>query len=366
MGDPLVSLHIIGSKAMGGAERFFYRLVSALNSNNHEAIAVARKGSEVARVAPPGITVQTSFMRTVWDPISRAHIGKIVKRVGPHVVQTYMGRATRLTRLKEGSLPIHISRLGGYYKLDGYRHAHAWIGNTRGICGYLASEGFPKRRIFFAPNFIDPVDGALLNKKAEIRRTLNLPLDAFIVLTAGRFIPIKGHRYLIEAFSRLPLQVKGRATCLVLLGDGPLNREYADMVQRHSMGTRVIMPGWVHEPIRYFVASDVVVFPSLEHETLGNVVLEAWAAKRPVVVSRFRGAREITRHGEDVLQVPCEDSASIKEAILRLLNDKELRESLSERGHDKVLKEYSRERVVTIYEEIYTTLCRAIMGGVWY
>ena len=368
MDAPEISLHIIGSKSMGGAERFFYRLISALNINgrSHKAMAITRRNSEVAQSAPQGVITYTSYMRTVWDPVSKLHLRKLIYSLEPHIVQTYMGRATRLTRLPKDRLPIHISRLGGYYTLDSYRHAHAWIGNTKGIYDYLISHDFPRKRVFFVPNFIDAVDRSLSEKKEELRMKVGFPLDALIVVSAGRFIPVKGHRYLLEAFSDLPPQSRGRPIFLVLLGDGPLKKEYMEFIQKKEIGGRVIMPGWVQNPLDYFIASDVVAFPSLEQETLGNVVLEAWAVRRPVVVSRFRGAREITRHGEDVLQVPCGDSKHLRDAIWRLLNDEDLSNALSAAGYEKVIGQYSRGQVVAAYEEVYATLLRDIMGQAWF
>ena len=66
-----------------------------------------------------------------------------------------MGRASRLTHLPPNGTAVHVARLGGYYKIDGYyRHAHAWIGNTQGICDYLIREGLPASRVFLIGNFV--------------------------------------------------------------------------------------------------------------------------------------------------------------------------------------------------------------------
>ena len=78
---------------------------------------------------------QTIPMRNGWDLLSVLKIRRLIRNTGPLIVQTYMGRATRLTRLPRDSAAIHVARLGGYFKIKGYyQHAHAWVGNTRGIC----------------------------------------------------------------------------------------------------------------------------------------------------------------------------------------------------------------------------------------
>ncbi len=360
--DTISTLHIIGSKNLGGAERFFFRLATGLLDHGMSITTLVRRGSEVSKNVPPELLKVELPMRSVWDPLSKFYIKKTIKKMSPHVVQTYMGRATRLTRLRRGGLPVHVARLGGYYKLNGYRHAHAWIGNTKGICDYLMRNGFPKDKIFHIPNFIESnvaMESHVL--KEEKRELLGLPEDAWILLSAGRFIPVKGHRYLLEAYSQLPETIKGRPLCLVLLGDGPLKGEYEKLLGgpallASSSKKKIIMPGWVNDPMPYFMASDLVIFPSLVNETLGNVVLEAWATMRPVIVTRFRGALEITHHRIDAYQVPCEDSKSLEKAIKELLTADTLRNDIARAGHERVITEYSKEQVVKQYIGLYREL----------
>ena len=361
--EAINTVHIIGSKGLGGAERFFYRLTTGLLHEGITVTALVRSGSEVSEHTPKGLPKVELPMRTVWDPVSKFFIKRAIKAIAPHVVQTYMGRATRLTRLKVGAFPVHVSRLGGYYKLDGYRHAHAWVGNTKGICDYLIRNGFPKKKVFHIPNFIEPrVTKAPKVAKEASRRDLRLPEDAWVLLSAGRFIPVKGHRYLLEAFLKMPDGIGGRPICLVLLGDGPLRGEYEKIIGQGALSPkkRLIMPGWVNDPIPYFIASDLVIFPSLETETLGNVVLEAWATMRPVIVTEFRGALEITRHKIDAYQVPCEDSGALERAMTELLRDSSLREEMAVAGYERVIGEFSRKRIVGQYVELYRELIRGV------
>ena len=151
------SLHIIASKQMGGAERWFLRFLRALQVRGHDVRAVVRRASELDSDILAGLSAAALPLRTVWDPLSRWEVGRLIRRERPAIVQTYMGRATRLTHIAPGSGVVHLSRLGGYYKLDGYRHAHAWVANTRGLCDYLVRHGFPHDRVFQIYNFAEPV-----------------------------------------------------------------------------------------------------------------------------------------------------------------------------------------------------------------
>ncbi len=339
MAERPFSLHVIGSKTLGGAEGFFLRLIQGLARQGAPVAAAVRKGSQVEAALPSGIPAVALPLRTVWDPLSKRELTRAIRGIGPQVVQTYMGRATRLCRTE---LP-HIARLGGYYKLAGYRHADAWVGNTRGICAYLKESGFPASRVFYIPNFVPLPRGVV---KAD-RQAWGIPEGAPVLLHAGRFIPVKGHRLLLEALARLP------RVWLVLLGAGPLEGELRRMAQRLGVDARIVWAGWQGDPSPFYALADLVVFPSLERETLGNVVLEAWAHRRAVVVTRFRGAREITRHGIDAWQVPCGDARALARGIGRVLEDDALRSALAEAGHRRILTEFSEEKVVSAYLALY-------------
>jgi glycosyltransferase involved in cell wall biosynthesis len=354
------SLHIIGSKTLGGAERFCLRLVEALHEQGEPVTTAYRRGSEVVAENPAGVPLNESPMRTVWDPVSKRAISRIIRRVKPDIVQTYMGRATRLTRLPPQRGVVHVARLGGYYKLKGYLHAHAWIGNTKGVCDYMVRSGLPAHRVHHIYNFIDPPEPVDADVSAGVRRGLGIPDKAMVLVTAGRFVEVKGHRYLLEALSRLPAEIDGRPIYLVMVGEGVLGEALRRQTVELGIEDRVIWTGWQTAPGRFYQMADLIVFPSLEQETLGNVILEAWAYGKPLVTAAFRGAREISVHGEDAWQVPCADAPALAEGIAAVLAEPALAAEMAQRGSARVRAEFSREAIVRQYIELYDAL---LQGG---
>ena len=363
MTEPL-SLQLVGSKAMGGAERWFLRFAVALGARGARAELGIRRGSDLDDLAgnlPPLPLHRLPFL-SVWDPWSRLAVSRLIRRRRPDLVQTYMGRATRLTRLSPdpngGRGPIHVARLGGYYKLDPYLHAHAWIGNTRGLCDWMVRQGLPAGRVFHIYNFADPVRPVAEAEVAALRATLALPRDALVLLAPGRFVPVKGHADLLEAMAILPREIGGRPLRLILLGDGPLRPELERQASRLGIADRLVWPGWQTDPGPFFRLADQVVFPSLEEETLGNVILEAWAWGRPLLTSLFRGAREIARHGEDAWCVPCRDPRALAAGIRTLIEDPLLAAAMVEHGGRRVQAEFGRDAIVSQYLDLYRTLAR--------
>jgi len=351
------SIHAIASPALGGAERFFARLVGALHESGYPSMAVLRRGSLLAETLDPGVPqlhtgmLNSVDLRTVW------RIRRLVAQHRPEVVQTYMGRATRLTRVPRRSDTIHLARLGGYYRPRSYRHADAWVGNTRGICDYLVEQGFPADRVFHITNFAEaPEPSADAAPAREARERLGIGDDALMIFALGRFRPSKGFVDLLDAFALLPAEVGGRPLRLVIAGDGELRDELHAQARRLGIDERVSWMGWLTDPAPYYAAADLFVCPSrIEH--LGNVILEAWGRNVPVLSTRTRGAEELMVDGETGILVAAGDARAMSDGILRSLRsgESELRR-LADAGLHTVRTRHSKEAIVTAYRDLYAHL----------
>lgn len=349
------TIHIIGGKGTGGAEGFYVRLVNALQRAGQAPLAVTVAGGAVAAALDVDVRQVHVPMRGNWDMWSRWRIGRIVARHGACIVQTYMGRATRLTHLRPGGAATHVARLGGYYPAKGYRHAHAWVGNTRGVCDYLVQHGFPRERVFHIGNFVAMPAVAPAEILHALRGELGIPASALVLLAVGRLHPVKGYGDLLAAFARIPAHCAGRPVHLVIVGDGPLAAPLRAQAEALACRDRLHWAGWRADPAAFYDLADIVVMPS-HHETLGNVVLEAWAHARPVIASRSQGPLELCEPERDALLVPVGDVAALAAAATRLLEDAPLREALAQAGQAKLLAHFSEQAVLAAYLALYQRL----------
>ncbi len=346
---------IIGSRGGGGAERFYVRLTAALHAAGTPVLAVLPPGSYVDHELPPEVPRARIPMRGVWDLQARWRIRRALRRFGADVAQTWMGRATRLTRLAAGARPVHVARLGGYYDVKGYRHAHAWVANTRGIRDHLVAHGLPAGRVFHIGNFVEPFEPAGPETVHRAKADLGIPPQALVVLALGRLHPNKGFLDLLDAFARLPARQDGRPVHLLLIGGGPLRTEIHRAAGRSPAAARIHLLDWVRDTAPYYAAADLLVCPS-RHEPLGNVILEAWAHGLPVVSTATAGPSELIRDGETGRLVPVADPEALADAIRDLLADGYRRRSLARRGRETVLSEHGREAVLTAYLALYRHL----------
>jgi len=355
----ITSMHIIASQSLGGAESFYLRLVRALHeTGGHRVMGINRTGSAVGTQLAGEVPQEEVRMGGHLDLWSMWRIRRLIQQHRAEVVQTYMSRATDLTRLPGASHAVHIARLGGFYKLKYFRHADYWVGNTRGICDYLVSHGLPSNKVFFISNFVDEGRVVEEEERLVLRHSLSLPEDARIVLALGRFTRKKGFDVLLEALARAPAEVGQRPVHLVLLGDGDNAEALRRQADQLGLADRVHWTGWQTDPVPFFALADVFVCPS-RHEPLGNVILEAWSHGVPVVSTATDGGQELIRPGVDGLLVPVEDAQAMAGTLRELLVDDRLRSSLAQEGRQALRQRHGKAAIVQAYDELYRHVLRS-------
>ncbi len=351
--DRINTLHIVGGYALGGAELFFTRLVNALHARGHPTTAVTCAGSLIETHLADDVPTYHSPMRSVIDVPGMWRIRRLIRQIEPAIVQTYMGRATRLTHVPGRSKAVHVARLGGYYKVGGFRHADAWIGITAGLCDYLVRNGLPRQRVHHIGNFVLPEAARPAAERAALRAALGVPDEAWLLLAVGRLHPVKGYTDLLQAAAALPETIAGRPWRIAVVGDGPLALSLGAEARALNLTDNLIWCGWKEDTGIYYQAADLFICPS-RHEALGNVVLEAWSHGTPVLSTASEGPAEFTQHGESAWITPVADPDALRAGIEHLLADDALRAALTAGGQRTLAARFSEAAVLDQYLALYS------------
>ncbi len=172
-----------------------------------------------------------------------------------------------------------------------------------------------------------------------------------LLVAAGYFIREKGFSDLLKAMARIR-EVRNDVL-LMLVGDGPVEPELKAEVQRLKLEESVLFTGLRLDVDRFMSASDAVIVPSIWQEPAGLVVVEAMATSRPVVASRVGGIPEYLEEEKCGLLVPPGDYSTLADAILKLLNDPQLAESMGKAGRKRAERFFSMEKWVGDTISIY-------------
>jgi glycosyltransferase involved in cell wall biosynthesis len=111
-----------------------------------------------------------------------------------------------------------------------------------------------------------------------------------------------------------------------------------------------------------FAKSSIVCLPSKYREGVPKVLIEAASCGRSIVTTDMPGCREIVQDGENGILVPPDDSQSVADAIVRLLEDVELRNKMGDQGRELVQKEFSVDHVVERTVEVYRNVLQTKQG----
>ena len=210
------------------------------------------------------------------------------------------------------------------------RRATALVCDSRTCADILAtSSGRGSREVFVVPNGVRLPPPS--QKRQDILAALRLPASTETVIAqiAG-LVPSKGYETLLEAAARF-LPGCPRAV-LLCVGHARVGSEYVDFLHRRAaelgIGDRVRIVSWPGNIADVWSIVDVHVHAS-HYDSLPNAIIEGMSLGRPAVVTSTGGIMELVSHDETGLVVPPHDPAALGEAVVRLLNDAELRHRIA-------------------------------------
>ena len=157
---------------------------------------------------------------------------------------------------------------------------------------------------------------------------------------------------MLSAFDRLRENNPAAKSTVVIVGEGPERASLAAAAASLRLTERVIFVGEVSNVQPYYAAADVVVLPS-HSEGSPYVLLEAMAAKVPIVATAVGGVPEMVEDEESALLVPQRDPRAMAAAIARVLTDPALAQRLTANASALVATRYSPETYVRSILEIY-------------
>ncbi|MDL2124887.1 MAG: glycosyltransferase [Deltaproteobacteria bacterium] len=178
------------------------------------------------------------------------------------------------------------------------------------------------------------------------------------LLFVGRLVEKKGLRYLIDA---LPLILKKHPqTSLRIAGDGPEKGTLQSQSKRLGISDHVRFLGAVKNeslPALY-QESNVVVFPSVDREGFGLVLVEALGCECATVVTDLPAMKDIIIDGKTGFVVPQKNVQKLAEKIVSLLDDPEMSRSVGKEGRRFVVERYDWDEIARQYAALIESITR--------
>ena len=375
--------HVITRLCKGGAQENTFHTVRLANRDRYDVDLISGpadgpEGSLEDRVRDAGIAIQQvpSLVRQV-RPVSDFQAWRELRRLFRakryDIVHTHTSKAGFLGRLAafRAGVPIvvhtpHGNIFQGYFSrpvtqcyiaAERYaaRRTDRIIELTAGGIEEHLAYGIGRREQYttiFSGIDLSPYKRAIA-QRTEIRRTLGFGPDDVVVGAVGRLEPVKGFAYFVSA-AKIVAAATPQAR-FILAGQGALESELREAAS--SLGTQFQFLGFRRDVADLMAAMDVFVLSSL-NEGMGRVLLEAGAAGTAAVATRVGGVPDIVTPEQTGILVPDRDAEALAEAVLRLVRDRVLRETLGRNARAFVAPAFGLEKMVQQIEALYETLIR--------
>jgi len=362
---PIRIMHIVFSLGMGGLENLVLNLLKSLDTSRYTPFicSLTDGGQLTKEFSKCGIKVFSMGKKSGVDYALHFRLAKLLRQQKIDLVHThnnapfYYGTiAAKIARIpviihtehresdRRGKKIVLMSKLlsrGINTIVADCQNVVDFLCNVRGISN-------AKIRIIFNGIDINKYTNSLdvLKKKQE----LGIDKDSLIIGNVARLVPMKDHMNLLEAFHSINKSLPN--TKLVIVGDGKLRKDLEKRAEELNLDGSVIFLGIRTDIPEILNVFDVFVLSS-ESEGLSLSLLEAMAASKPVVATNVGGNSEVIDDGATGLLVPPKNSKGLADALIKILSNKELSNSIGIAGQRKVKERFSLEFMTKEYEELY-------------
>ncbi|HET8575944.1 MAG TPA: glycosyltransferase [Methylomirabilota bacterium] len=358
---------VIPSLQIGGLQKVVVRLIDRFQGRmDHLVLTPAGDGPLRPRFAP-GVDVIALAERPGSPKLNALRMARIFRAWRPDIVHTRNWTcidAVLGARLAGVPLVVHGEHGREAGDPEGrnrfrrrVRRALApliteFVAVSRDLARWLVEEvGVPAAKVTQIYNGVDTETFSTVGRD-EARRALGIPDGTVVIGTVGRLDPVKDHTALLEAVHRM---APDRQVLLVIVGDGPRRSELEQIGRTLALDGRLRLLGERPDVAPILKSLDIFTLPSLG-EGISNALLEAMASGLPVVATRVGGNPELVEDGVTGMLVSPRSAEALAAAFDRYLSEPGLIRLHGKAGRERVLRDFSLDRMFGAYEALYARL----------
>lgn len=349
-----------------------------MSEQGFEVLAVSSSGPDLDEVAKRE-KVRTAAIEMsrkispVKDLKSLWQMFRLFQKEKPDIVHSHTPKAGIIAMLaaKLAGVPIRLHTVAGLPLMEtsGFKRklltavekmtygcATKIYPNSKGLTEYiLENRLIPAKKLkqigngssngidtsHFSPDTVNE------EQKTELKKTAGISAEDFVFVFVGRLVGDKGINELVAAFSEICATDSNHHTPkLILVGNyetelDPLLPETLKTIENHP---NIFSAGYQKDVRPWFGISDCLVFPSYR-EGFPNVVMQSGAMGLPAVVSNINGCNEIITDGFNGLITAKKDTAALKSAMLKMMNDQQLYRQLKSNARDRIVSGFEQKQV---------------------
>lgn len=342
-------LHINLSKGWHGGERQTLFLLQGLKALGIQSELLTRSNEPLESAALKHNITTIS--------IKKPFLTKSLKLLDYDLIHAHEGRGFQfamLSKLLHRRPVILTRRIDNKLKTNlitrlKYQHCDHIVTVSDEIASILSAYGIDSHKLSVINDATETRDQSDAERVKILKKRFE---NKTVIGCVANLIPHKGHRYLIDAASIISKSHKD--VVFILLGEGALRHRLEQKALEMDLNN-IIFEGYVTDPYSYFKIFDVFALTSTS-EGLGSSILDAFAYNIPVVATNAGGIPELIEHNKTGYLANNGDSTDIASGIIKIINEKEYRESCVKNAYKQLMEEYTIESMTKKYIDLYRTI----------
>ena len=354
--------HLIESDGPGGAERMLASLATELQAAGSDNVVIAPAEGEgwLAReLHGTGVQVELFHFDRPFSPAFARRLEKTLRR---HRVG--LAHSHEFTMAVYGAWAARRARIPHLFTMHGSRYyaerlrrrialrVAAMVSDSVVTVSHILARQLRRdlwlrtSRVVTIPNGVRQMPVA----QSSLREELHLTAADELVVAVGNLYPVKGHRYLLEAFALLASRFP--QLHVAIAGRGDLADPLLAEAHRLQVAERFHLLGLRSDIGNVLAASDVFVLPSLS-EGVPLALLEAMLAGKPIVATAVGEVPTVLEGGHAGLVVHPGDAAVLADALAGLLSDPSQARRLGAAAVARASEAYTLNSMVDRYAALY-------------
>lgn len=353
-------LHVLSDTNVGGAGIYIATLAKLIDRKKFKLFLACPKGSKIIDIVKNDIEI----IEIASQGDKSLEIGtikqlvKIIKKNKVDIVHTHASLSGRIAAKITGAKIVYTRHTPS--------ESMTQNGLKRVINKYI--NNFLCDKVIAVSNFVEKQlieDGISHKKIIKIYNGVNYSEyeslshlkrengEGLTLIQVARLEAEKGHKYAIEAISLIDKEKY--SVKLIIVGDGSKKGELEELAKGLKVEDRVAFTGYVKVVKGFVEKSDVIILPSI-NEAFAIALLEGMAAGKPCIASNVGGVPEVAQDGVNGILVEPKNSEAIKDAVVKLYENPELRRSMGEQSIRIVKEKFDSTKLIKHIEQVYAEL----------
>jgi glycosyltransferase involved in cell wall biosynthesis len=365
----ILFLDSIERETYGGMEEWIRLVAGGLASHGHRAVVAGRAGSEfLRRAGSHDVPTLPLSISGDFNPITIAQVKQALVANDIDLICVNFNKDIRLGGLAARwsgatkvvwSVGLNITKDSLFHRWFTPKLVDAVIVPSESLKRQITALKYVRpEMVSVIPIGIKDFSEAVASTAAAVnlRKRFQLPSDAIVAVTVGRFVEQKGHATLIDALP-LILQKVPNLFCM-FLGDGRLEPGLRARATALGVAQHLVFGGMVDDVASVIAGADLMIHPSLE-EPFGIAILEGMRAGLPIIASHVGGIFEVVGVDSGARLVEARNPAALANAVMSMLEDPLKMRRDGEKGRRRFLDHFVFGKMIERVESVFRTIAQA-------